>query len=480
MRNTYSLLLSEKLRVIAEEKHQYHPLTERHIQALWLEQKYFKSLTTENNDRIEIISPGIWNAEAGPDFLKALIRINGQEMKGDIEIHLSEEDWYHHKHHLDERYNNVILHVAFWKPRHIMELTTKEGRQILQIHLENSLLIPQQKIVQIIDLDLYPYKQFLGSGRCAQKIFQTLDEGSVEKFFTHAAQWRLSQKRNFLKAHATDSSQLMQLGMAMSLGFKHNIDPFIQMFLSCQRYLDCTEDQLLAICLKACGFFAPDYVLQWNDSKKYQQLMNEAVKFPISDFPLLKMRTHQIRPLNHPIRRLAILAKILKDYRYRNFKQELQTIWNDNWKSRKWSSLRKLLLEAMPSYEDEYWSSHFLFETSPQRNPVPLVGKEFKLTYIVNVFLPLLQEAIEEKADLTEWRALAEFYSTFPPGNSGKAKYIIHRLFGDTPKGQILKRGDMEQGAFQLHKDFCIHYESSCEGCPFIQRFERLSHCYGL
>lgn len=76
---------------VAEKKNVYHILTERHLQAMWLEQKYFHILKTCDGRHIEVISPGIWNSEAGPDFLKAHLKIGDQEYQGDIEIHLSQE-----------------------------------------------------------------------------------------------------------------------------------------------------------------------------------------------------------------------------------------------------------------------------------------------------------------------------------------------------------------------------------------------------
>lgn len=101
---------------LAESKYPYLYWTERHLQVMWWEQKYFKNLKTRENLPIEIISPGIWNAEAGPDFLKAHLKIGDREIKGDIEIHLDDESWVQHKHHQDTRYDQVILHVSFYLP----------------------------------------------------------------------------------------------------------------------------------------------------------------------------------------------------------------------------------------------------------------------------------------------------------------------------------------------------------------------------
>src|SRR5437868_5565612 len=115
--HTYKSLLSTIPIYVEEKANGYHFFTERHLQAVWLEQKYFKNLRAVSGEEIRVISPGIWNAEAGPDFLKAHLRIGNCDYKGDIEIHLAESGWYQHRHHEDPRYNNVVFHLSLWKPK---------------------------------------------------------------------------------------------------------------------------------------------------------------------------------------------------------------------------------------------------------------------------------------------------------------------------------------------------------------------------
>lgn len=113
----YSTLLKENA-LVCETKKNYAYLTERHLQAIWFEQKNLLPLYNIQGELIQVISSGIWNTEAGPDFLKAHLRIGSKKYKGDIEIHLQSEGWCQHGHHLDARYNQVILHVSFWPTVH--------------------------------------------------------------------------------------------------------------------------------------------------------------------------------------------------------------------------------------------------------------------------------------------------------------------------------------------------------------------------
>ena len=68
--------------------------------------------TTTDGKPVEIVSVGQYNIHAGPDFINAHIRIDGQDWVGNIEIHVCASDWYKHRHHMDAAYDNTILHIV--------------------------------------------------------------------------------------------------------------------------------------------------------------------------------------------------------------------------------------------------------------------------------------------------------------------------------------------------------------------------------
>src|SRR5690606_23019069 len=136
--------------------------------------------------------------------------------------HLSDESWYHHKHHLDSNYNNVVLHVSFWKPQRERPITKENGQCTPQAHLEPVLTIPGARILRLIDLDLYPYRKFTGSGRCAQTLFTKLPKARIQQFLRTAAYHRLKQKYAYLAARTPDPGLPLGAGIAMALGYKNN------------------------------------------------------------------------------------------------------------------------------------------------------------------------------------------------------------------------------------------------------------------
>ena len=50
---------------------------------------------------LEIITPGVHNSDAGPDFIGSIVRINGMEFAGNVEIHTKSSDWNRHGHQDD-------------------------------------------------------------------------------------------------------------------------------------------------------------------------------------------------------------------------------------------------------------------------------------------------------------------------------------------------------------------------------------------
>ena len=86
------------------------------LQAAWAKEHLRPiHLSSGSNTKIEILTAGRWNREAGPDFLGASIRVDGITLKVDIELHLNAEDWNQHQHAKDPRYQYVML----WSGRKI-------------------------------------------------------------------------------------------------------------------------------------------------------------------------------------------------------------------------------------------------------------------------------------------------------------------------------------------------------------------------
>ena len=86
-------------------------IKEEYIHYLWKNKLLLaNALKLKNGEEINVIDIGVHNEnQSGPDFLMASIKINKLVWHGHVEIHVNSSDWYHHQHHKDSNYNNVIV-----------------------------------------------------------------------------------------------------------------------------------------------------------------------------------------------------------------------------------------------------------------------------------------------------------------------------------------------------------------------------------
>jgi hypothetical protein len=83
---------------------------ETKLYALWRGLCLAKKMT--KNRRLRGIYPGRLNTTCGPDYQSAEFDLDGKRYRGDVEIHQKILDWNAHGHHLDWRYDNVLLHLT--------------------------------------------------------------------------------------------------------------------------------------------------------------------------------------------------------------------------------------------------------------------------------------------------------------------------------------------------------------------------------
>jgi len=158
-------------------------INERLLQFIWQFQHFNKNeLATITAEKVQVISPGQFNTNQGPDFTNAKIVVDNTTWVGTVELHIRTSDWNRHKHQEDKNYNNVILHVvweddqttnpfSFYVP--VIELKSRVAKILLQRYEEmmnSTAFIPCEKSIPVVpDITWKGWKERLLAERLLRK-----------------------------------------------------------------------------------------------------------------------------------------------------------------------------------------------------------------------------------------------------------------------------------------------------------------------
>ena len=196
-------------------------------------------LQTTTGQQVEVIDPGLQNANAGPDFFNAKLKVDGILWAGNIEIHRCSSDWYRHHHDTNPAYDSVILHLA-------TEIDT-------EIRRTNGELIPQMQF-SCPDSLIQNYQQLLSTDRypaCFETISR-LPKLQLHSWLNTLQIERFEQKTNQVFTHLAQSGQHWEdaffITLARNFGFGVNGDAFERWARSLPlRAIDKHRDSLLQI-----------------------------------------------------------------------------------------------------------------------------------------------------------------------------------------------------------------------------------------
>lgn len=277
-------------------------MTERLLQFIWQFQYFNKNeLLTVANEQVQIIFPGQYNSNQGPDFTDAKIKIADTTWAGTVELHLKTSDWKKHAHQNDENYNNVILHVVWEDDASIndlpvLELKNRVSKILLERYEElmhSQSFIPCEKMISTVrEITWKSWKERLLAERLLRKA------GIVETYL---------QQNNY---HWEETFWWM---LARNFGMKVNADAFEAIARSIPLTVLAKQKnqihQLEALLLGQGGLlevkFTEDYPLLLQKEYRFQQ-SKHSIK-PVQ-LPLHFLR---MRPGNFPTIRLAQLAMLV-------------------------------------------------------------------------------------------------------------------------------------------------------------------------
>lgn len=345
-------------------------MSEEFLHFIWQHKLYsHKDLFTPEGQKIEIINPGEYNSNAGPDFFNAKIKIGNTLWAGNVEVHLDEDDWKNHGHHMDKAYDNVILHV-------VDRLSTKAKRT-------NGEIIPTLKInynslVQEEYQNLRLSKSWLA---CADKL-NSINSFELTMWFERMLIERLENKSKdieaVLKQTANNWDETFYRMLFRSFGFGVNGQPFELLAQSIPltvllKYAD-NINLVEALLYGQAGFLESvkdEYLIQLK--KDYEFLKQKHQLKPIDNFLWKFLR---LRPSNFPTIRLSQLSVLLVSLKGR-FGEVLNTEGLDQVK-------QHLNVET-----SVYWENHYLPDKSTVKKK-KFLGEKSQNVIIINTIIPML------------------------------------------------------------------------------------------
>ena len=343
-------------------------MTERLLKYIWQFQ-YFNAtnLLTVDGDIVQIIHPGIFNTNQGPDFLEGKIKVGETTWAGNIELHIKSSDWNLHKHSDDKNYNNIILHVV-WEddielglPFPVLELHNRVSNILLARYeemMKATTFIPCENSINQVDLLIWSsWKDRLLAERLQNKaaiIFEHLvkNNNHWEETF-----WWLLASNFGIKVNSTAFEKIAQ-SIPLSILAKHKNQ----------------IHQLEALLFGQAGLLENPF------SETYPAMLQKEYLFYKNKYKLQPIQASlfflRMRPANFPSVRLAQLAMLIN-----------QSI--NLFSTIKESNSLKEIKALLNVTANDYWHYHYVFDETTLFKEKH-IGTQMINNILINTIIPIV------------------------------------------------------------------------------------------
>ncbi len=347
-------------------------MTERLLQFIWQFQYFNKSqLTSSAGETVQIIFPGQYNTNQGPDFSDAKIKIGNTTWAGNIELHFKTSDWKKHNHHKDENYNNVILHVV-WED----DIAQENRVPVLQL---------RERVSKIL---LQRYEELMNAAGfiACEKSIHTVRDITWKSWKERLLAERLMRKAKAVESYLQQSNchweETFWWLLARNFGIKVNADAFEEMAKSIPLNILAKHKnqihQLEALLLGQAGLLNdPD---SYRDKEDYPKMLQKEYEFYRNKYGLKPNNNTvfflRMRPGNFPTIRLAQLAMLVHESAHLFSKIKEATSVAD---VKKWFDVTG----------NDYWHYHYRFDETSAFKKKKL-GAAMIDNIIINTIVPML------------------------------------------------------------------------------------------
>ncbi len=410
-------------------------MKEEFLQFIWAHRLWHgASLRLTDGRPVEILDTGLHNTAQGPDFFNAKIRLDGNTLAGNVEIHLRASDWHRHGHHTDRAYDSVILHVVNVHDRQVHRTT---GTEIPTLQLEVN--------PRMADIYAHITRNSASELPCAA-FLRTMPEIYLTDWITALAHERLYSKSDRAVAlyHACDKDwgAAAFIILARALGFSTNSAPMEQAALSVpfpflRRHSD-DIPMLEAFIFGQAGLTHPQPPEGTPEAQYFARLRQNytflAAKYHLKAPRNLNWKFSGSRPQSSPWRRLALLAHMTAgDFPLAACFSRIKTL----------DEARALFQIPLTGF----WATHFT-PVRPTDGPISVLGDTAVDSLVINVIIPLLHAYGLETADDHAAALSVDLLQQLPPEDNS-----LTRVF--TTEGVESLDAFTSQALIHLRRNYC-------------------------
>lgn len=359
-------------------------MDEMFLHYLW-KFRLVNNLNTVTGEPVEVIHPGIHNADAGPDFFNAKIKIGNTLWAGNVEMHLRTSDFKKHGHQHDKNYSNLILHVVYendMENENAVPITVLKGKFSLSL-LKNY-------------LQLTDSKSAIPCGNQIKYVKPLTINTWLERMLAERLEEKAEAIRKLLNENKNNWEETFYRLLAINFGFKLNALPFEMLSrLTPLKVLARHKNNLLqleAVLFGQAGLLPEKPKDDFHASliREYQLIKN---KFNLKPMDGSIWKFAKTRPSNFPTIRISQFASLIYKSSHL-FSRILET------------TKSKELLTYFECETSGYWKQHFHFGKKSKAIATKNLGKSGIENILINTVAPMLflygaernEERLKERA----------------------------------------------------------------------------------
>lgn len=409
-------------------------MTESFLHYIWQFQYFHKEeLQTSEGDSLQIFQPGNQNANSGPDFSDARIKIGTLEWRGSIEIHIKASGWNDHHHSSDQAYEKVVLHVV-WdndKPIYRTDGTVMPTLE-LKHRVEMTFWNRYRKLFTSVDT--------IPCSSAWPKVPDIIKLSMLEKAVMQRLEAKSLLVKTLLTENRNDWEETCYQLLCKNFGFKVNAEPMLQLaqllpYKVLRKHVDKLV-QIEALLLGQAGFIEKVKEDEYTKLlKREYNLLSSKYRLESKQMKSVQWRFLRLRPANFPTVRLAQLAVLLSSHGNLFSKILERTSYQQ-------------LVELLDVEQSEYWLHHYQ-PAKQSKTIVPSLGQSSIHNVLVNTIAPLFVAYGQLKDEQSYVDRATEILQYLPVENNK-----ITRQWLDL--GYQVKSSFDSQGLIELFNNFCM------------------------